>query len=1205
MGMKWTEEQQKVIDLRKRNILVSAAAGSGKTAVLVERIISRLTKDDPPTDVDRMLIVTFTEAAASEMKERIANAINKALEEDPENEHLKRQATLIYTAKITTIHSFCLSVIRDYFHTIDLDPGFRIAEEGELRLLKQDVMQELLEKKYAEGEEDFLRFVETFATGRDDRELEELIEKLYDFSGSYPDPDEWLDQSVGYYQNFFENGSVIENAILDYTKKILGNILEDMDMAAELCSEETGPFMYLDTVKADRDMVLPLLDAESYSEISNKVQSIGSWVKLAANRNKDVDKECAQLVKDMRDAWKKSVTSLRDLFFFQSREEMEKDLSDCVPVMNVLVELVKEFQRDYAKKKSDKNIIDFRDMEQFALKILTRKEDGVRVPSEVAGEYREQFDEVMIDEYQDSNLIQEAILTSVSKMSTGENNLFMVGDVKQSIYRFRLSRPELFMEKFDTYSTQDSECQRIDLHKNFRSRAEVLNSANDIFKKIMVRELGKIEYDDNAALYVGADYPECGGNETEIMVIDTDLNEEGDRQTTEQARETEARYIAERIHDMMKVQKVWDKDRNEMRDVEYRDIVILSRSISGWADVFSKVLNREGIPTITTSKEGYFGTLEISWMMDYLRVLDNMRQDLPLTAVLKSPFGGFSDEELAKIREISPEQPFHECVLKVAESDRGDDIVPEKIKDKLDHVFSILRKFREKVPYTSIYDLLWEIMNVTGYKNYIQAMPGGEQRSANLEMLLVKARSFESTSYKGLFHFVRYMDQLKKYNVDFGEASIYNEQTNAVRIMSIHKSKGLEFPVVFVAGMGKTFNTRDQNSKVVIHPEYGIGIDCIDLEHRTKTPTLLKKVIQIQTGLENLGEELRVLYVAMTRAKEKLIMTGTLKSADKKLNEYYNKKRSGSRPLAFNVLSGAHSYFDWVLPAVFSLNDSSPLKMEKISFEDVVKKEIIHEDEEMIDKEMYLQAVRDRENAWSSNDETFEKRLNEQFSYEYPYSEAGQIKLKYSVSELKKRAYDEETAESEQLIEEKETVPLVPEFLQEAQKVTGAPRGTAYHKIMELLDFSGTYDSEGIRTFIENAQKEGYMTSEMAQSINPKDIFRFWNTDTAERMKAAAQEKKLFKEQPFVFGIDASEMYPDLDLDEQILIQGIIDAYFEEDGELVVLDYKTDRVSSEQELVDRYKEQLDLYERALEQITGKKVRDKLIYSFTLKQEIKL
>lgn len=1204
MGMKWTEEQQKVIDLRDRNILVSAAAGSGKTAVLVERIISRLTKDDPPTDVDRMLIVTFTEAAAAEMKERIGAAINKALEADPENEHLRKQASLIYTAKITTIHSFCLSVIREYFHTIDLDPGFRIAEEGELKLLRQDFMKQLLESKYEEGDEKFLRFVETFATGRDDKELEELIEKLYEFSGSYPDPEEWLDDSVEFYKNIFGNGSGVEKEILDYTKKILANIVEDMDTASELCEAEAGPFMYIETIDADRELVQPLLEAKDYGSMAEKIRGIGTWSKLAANRNKDVDKECAQLVKDMRDMWKKSVSSLKDLFFFQSREEMEQDLAACVPVMEVLTELVKNFQQDYAKKKAEKNIIDFRDMEQFALKILTKKQDGRREPTEVAKEYQEQFDEIMIDEYQDSNLIQEAILTSVSRMSRGENNLFMVGDVKQSIYRFRLSRPELFMEKFDTYSTEEGDCQRIDLHKNFRSRAEVLDSTNDIFRKIMVRELGKIKYDKNAELNVGAGYPECDGNETEVIVIDTDLNDDGDRQTSEQARETEARYIAERIHEMTDTQMVWDKELEQMRKMEFRDVVILSRSLSGWADVFSKVLNREGIPTITTSKEGYFGTLEISWIMDYLRVLDNMRQDLPLTAVLKSPFGGFSDEELAKIREIDKEKPFHECVLEAIDHPTELTGISECLKTRLDEMFGQISKFREKVPYTSIYDLLWEIMHSTGYIRYIEAMPGGEQRYANLEMLLVKARTFESTSYKGLFHFVRYMDQLRKYNVDFGEANLYNEQTNAVRIMSIHKSKGLEFPVVFVAGMGKIFNTRDQNSKVVIHPEYGVGIDCIDLEHRTKTPTLLKKVIQNQTGLENLGEELRVLYVAMTRAKEKLIMTGTLKSAEKKMTEHYNRKRNGTEPLSFHVLAGAHSYFDWVIPAVYSLGENAPVKMEKINFEDVVEKEICRENAEIENKEEYLQAIREEEHPLAVTDDKFAQRIENQFAYEYPYEQAGQIKLKYSVSELKKRAY-EYAQEAEQIMEEKEVTPLIPSFLQGEQKVTGAPRGTAYHKIMELLDFSKEYDEAKLTEFIAQAQRDGYMTLEAAQSVRPQDIFKFLSTDIGKRMKKAATEHKLFKEQPFVLGMDAKEMYPESGLDEQILIQGIIDAYFEEDGELIVLDYKTDRIFAESELIEKYSEQLKLYERALNQITGKPVKEKLIYSFSLKRTIEL
>lgn len=1196
MAVVWTEEQQKVIDLRNRNILVSAAAGSGKTAVLVERIISRLTRENPPLDVDRLLIMTFTDAAAAEMKERIGLAIEKALEADPKNKHLKKQSVLIRTAKIMTIHSFCSSVIREYFHTIDLDPGFRVAEEGELKLLKQEVMKELLETHYESGEEQFFRFVETFATGRDDSSLEKYILQMYEFAESYPIPEQWLESCVTIYENGMKADSEFCKRLVAYLQNCLKDISNDMEHALDICREAGGPYMYEKTIEADKELLRPALLADSFEAYYQVFAKMGKWDRMAANRDSQVDKELAEYVKDLRAKWKDEVDSMKEKFFFQSPEKMDEDLKYCGPVMRVLVDLTKEFREKFAEKKAERNMIDFGDMEHFAIKILTKNENGKLVPSDVAKELQDKYDEVMVDEYQDSNLVQETILTSVSRMSRGENNIFMVGDVKQSIYRFRLSRPELFMEKFDTYSIEDGECQRVDLHKNFRSRTEVIDFVNAVFFRIMKKEVGKVLYDRKAALNVGADYEAVQGNETEVLVIDTELEEEVRGQNQLNARELEAKVVAERIHELMKTQKVWDKHQEKMRDIKYSDIVILTRSLKGWSDVFVRILKQEGIPAYADSKEGYFGTLEIGWMMDYLKVLDNFRQDLPLTSVLKSPFGKCTNEELALIRTIYPSLPFHEAVLQVAGIETGlrkeEKKVPEEVSVKIKGIFAQLLEFRRRISYTAIHELLWEIMEETGYREEISAMPGGEQRAANLALLIVKAKAFEATSYKGLFHFVRYVEQMKEYDIDYGEADVLGEATNAVRVMSIHKSKGLEFPVVIVCGMGKGFNMQDMTGELVVHPDLGAGIRAVDVDQRTEMPTIIRNLIQTETQIENLGEELRVFYVALTRAKEKLILTGTLKKAKERL-EAYQKRGIENDSMSFLELIRGKRYFDWLLPAVVAMQQSVPVKMEVITFSDVVQSEI--EREEMQKEQIAAEKMND----------AFRREIQEQFSYQYPFEEEAHMKLKYTVSELKKSAAlsGSEVETGEQLIQEEEKV--IPAFLKEEEHLTGASRGSAYHKVLELLDFAKEYDDKILAEELEHFEEQGYLSKEMKECIYRKDILRFLQSDAGKRMHEAAVKKSLYKEQPFVFGIDAKEMYPETNTEELVLIQGIIDVYFEEEDGLVVLDYKTDRVKAGTELVEKYQEQLNLYGRALEQMTLKKVKEKMIYSFTLGEEISL
>lgn len=1182
MEVKFTKEQQQVIDLRNRNILVSAAAGSGKTAVLVERIITRLTKDEPPIDVDQLLIVTFTEAAASEMKERIRTAIEKALEENPENLHLQRQATLVHQAQVTTIHSFCLSVIRDYFHTIDLDPGFRIGEEGELKLLKHDVLEEVLEKWFQEARPEFVDFVESFATGRDDRKLEEIIIQLFEYSISYPNPDEWLQQCTGNYEvrtaEELENTAFVQS-IIEEMQIILSDVEEKLLFAIDLCNGENGPAVYEAALQMDLILVNKLQKAKTFAE-RQKILSKLKWERLATNRNKDVSEEKVESVKSIRSECKKAVEEIRDNYFYDTIEGLQKNMLMAKSNMEVLSELVKDFSAAYLEKKQSKNMIDFNDMEHYALKILTREENGVFLPSTVAEEYQEKFQEIMIDEYQDSNYIQEAILTSVSTVSKGKNNIFMVGDVKQSIYRFRLSRPELFMEKYHTYSTEDGKCQRIDLHKNFRSRREVLDSTNYIFKQIMTQKFGGIEYDDSAALYVGAAYDDNPGNETEVCFIDiSEIKQEDNK------KEIEARAVGRKIKELVENHQVVDKETGEYRKARFGDIVILTRSLQGWTDVFLRILGQEGVPAYSVSKEGYFEAREIQTILNYLKILDNPRQDIPFVAVLTSPFTGLTSEDLALIKSETEGKTFYERVCAYLETGTS-----ESLKRRLAEFLEQFGKFRNKVPYTAIHVLLGEIIDETGYGNYIAAMPGGEQREANLEMLIEKAVSFESTSYKGLFHFVRYVEQLHKYEVDYGEANIVDESADVVRIMSIHKSKGLEFPIVFVVGMDKGFNLQDTKGSIVIHPELGVGIDYIDTERRIKYPTLLKRMIQKEVQKDSVAEELRVLYVAMTRAKEKLILTGTVSNLEDRFKSCDSLKNRDEMQLPYTRLTKAKKYFDWIIPALYrkDMREHVPIVARTIGMEELVLKDM----EEEFKGTMTKKVLQD----WDINrvyDAEVKQKVEEQFSYRYPFATVPKTKQKISVSELKKKAYMEEEE-----MEEEEVIPLLPKFLLEESTLSGASRGTAYHKVLELLDFTKDYDKETLQKEMDKMQKDRLLTKEMAECVRIWDILRFLKSPIGKRVKRACQKGVLHAEQPFVIGVDSEN-------EELLLVQGIIDVYFEEDGELVVLDYKTDYVRKEEELRTRYRMQLEYYAKALEQVTGKRVKQKVIYSFTLQKEIEV
>ena len=1286
MGVSWTTEQQQVIDLRNRNILVSAAAGSGKTAVLVERIVKIITDKNHPVDIDHLLIVTFTNAAAAEMRERIGNAIEKALDEQPGDEHLLRQLTLIHNAQITTIDSFCLYVVRNHFHEIDLEPNFRIGDEGELKLLREDVLGKVLEQNYEEPSEAFSDFVEGYASGRTDAALNEMILQLYEFSRSYPWPEKWLDSFVGIYR--IENREELDRAewlapLTQNIRFVLKDCEQLLKQALAVTQQDDGPDMYEKAVRSDLEKYEGLSKLTSFCELSVALSDI-KYDRLASSRGFEGDPDKLELVKSLREQAKDVVKKLCKQYFFCSPEMMIEQLERTEPMLEEVVRLTKQFADEFAAAKRRKNLVDFHDVEHFALQILVDEE--TEKVKKTAEEFRDTFEEIMIDEYQDSNEVQETLLRSISREERGENNIFMVGDVKQSIYRFRLARPELFMKKYDSYSLEESTTQRIDLHKNFRSREEVLTCTNDIFYKIMARSLGNVEYDAEAALYPGASYPampvqknhagekaaedekvsgkQINGFTPEILLADS--NDELLEDTDFSDKKTlEAKMVAEKIRHLMKTQPVTDKATGELRMARYSDIVILLRSLSGWADSLVEVLNGNGIPAHTVSSTGYFSTVEVQTVLSMLRLLDNPRQDIPMAAVLRSPMAGLTDEELAVLRLEDGSVPFHEAVLELAEGlyeEDGQKEISDSEADrkqgrnadektenhieitahrKLLKFYKKYKQLRQLVPDTPIHELIEIILRETGYGHYVAAMPAGNRRTANLNMLLEKATAYEKTSYKGLFHFVRYIDELQKYDVDFGEADMVGENEDVVRIMSIHKSKGLEFPIVIVSGMGKNFNKQDTRSKMVLHPELGIGLDYMDGKKRIKSPTIAKKAIAKQIDLENLGEELRVLYVALTRAKEKLILTGTLKDAPEKL-EFFRQQAalyahsSDTTAIPYLTRESAAGYLDWILPAVLSYGDKYPVRI--VEAAELVLDEVENQLEQN-------ENLTERIGEIKAADPQLVGQLKQRFSQRYPYQVDVLRKNKYSVSELKHRAMREKfEAEQEETIPaflEEPVTPTIPLFIQRQGSVEqetpnrGALRGTAVHRVMECYDFAS---EKSVHEQMEAMEKEEKITADMRALVKEQIVADFVSSETGRRMALAQRGGALYREKPFVMGFTEEELenygfgvgsntdsceniYEKTDSDQEkeeqqkvrheedlTLIQGIIDVFWIEKDGIVLLDYKTDRVQQTKELIDRYETQLKLYADALERVFAArklKVKEILIYSFFLEQLITL
>lgn len=1216
MDVKWTSEQKKVIDLRDRDILVSAAAGSGKTAVLVERIVNRICVDNPPVDIDRMLVVTFTKAAAAEMRERVSRAIDSLKELKPDDENLQRQSTLVHNALITTIDSFCLFVVQNNFAQLNLDPDFRIGDQAELKLMLKDALTQVFEDNYArEDNEAFINLIDTYSKGRNDSAVRQMVEDIYYKAGSSSWPRKWMNSLLRLYDiksaKQLEDSEIIKE-IVDYSRVLLEEAVQELTMAKDLASATPGLEKYALTLSEDialfDGMADGMADVTGYvgmQEFLNKI----SFGRIAVIRKFDGDEKKKERVKSMRDATKKKVDGIKQKYFGMSIELMYEQLERQRPFVKELIRLSLEFYDAMEAVKTRKRVFDFSDIEHFALRILV--DEQTLEPTETAREFSKHFEEIMIDEYQDSNQVQEDILTAISREHQGVGNMFMVGDVKQSIYRFRMARPELFMEKYNTYTSDDSAHQRIDLHKNFRSRNEVLDFTNDIFYKIMAADLGNVQYDDDAALYPGASYPE-ETMRTELLLVDykdEDLSEIIEDEDGDKVQ-IEALLIANRIRSLMENGMVTDKKTGQLRAVQYRDIVILSRSVATWGNTVAAVLKDCDIPAHVESNTGYFSSYEIQVILSMLRILDNPLQDIPMAAVLASPIVGMDDEELAQIRSAFKGVSFAQAALSAMAGEDGYE------DEKLKAFALVFERLRGAVADTPIHELLYMMLDETGFYRYASAMPAGKRRRQNIDMLIEMAAAYEKTSYKGLFHFVRYIDIQQKYEIDYGEADTAGENDDVVRIMTIHKSKGLEFPVVFVSGLGKGFNTQDTKSDLVIHEKLGLGLVEKTKSPRTKRPSLIRNEIVSRIKRENLGEELRVLYVALTRAKEKIILTGGLSNAQKSF-EKYRGNVNANQPISFGQREGAGCYLDWIIPAMLSYPDKYTVStVDATEFAARTAMDMAAND---ISKAQLIGHI-------SAADETKAKELAEEFDFEYAYASDITKKSKYSVSELKHDSmvekYDSTEREAERpkfLLEEKET--YVPDFARDdeaggasneskepknaAGVNQGALRGTAVHRVMECLDFKSlcdidTKDHVVVSAFVKKSMdemlKKGLITDDMYRLTRPKLIEQFISSDVAARMAQADKRGDLYKEKPFVMDY------------EGVLVQGIIDVFWLENDKIVLLDYKTDRVNAAKELIDRYSTQLKLYADALGRIfstDGKSIQadERLIYSFRLQQTI--
>ncbi len=1231
----WSKEQTQAINEKGSNLLVAAAAGSGKTTVLVERIIRKIINEK--MDIDKLLVVTFTNAAASEMRERILNAIYKKIEENPNDIHLQKQITLLNKASICTIHSFCLNVIRNYFYEIDVPANFQIGDSTEMELLKQEALDEVLEEKYAQKEESFLKLVDTYANYRVDEDLKELILNIYSKIQSHPFPKQWLDEKV----EMFNFSDKMEQ---DISKTIWGKMLlqELQEQLKENCLKLAEVENELKKYPELQKYVLTIeSDEEKLEAIENLIKENATWDKVYIEmqnlkfenwpNSKKITIEYKNQAKDVRDKVKQTINNLKTKIIMDNSQEANKAINTMYPILFSLKELVFEFEEAYSAKKRARNSIDFNDIEHFALSILIKQnEKGEFEPSSVAKELQEKYEEIAIDEYQDSNLVQEYILNSVSK----QNNIFMVGDIKQSIYRFREAKPELFLEKYKTYelveelpkqsiasygqlmqrqtsSMVSPNGQKIKLFQNFRSRKEVLNLCNWVFEQIMSEELGDVEYNEEEYLNPGANYEEAQNMLPELHILDlekeekqeeTDFQEyeenddEEDPEEKEEKEEEiqiiektteEAKMVANLIEKLFKQDFMVQDKKQGKRKIQYKDIVILLRSTKVPAPIYEKELAKKQFPVFCDTSSQYLEAEEVQTILALLKVMDNPLQDIELIQVLRSPIGNFTDNDLVEIRLADTRGYFYEAMLKKRVS------AEENLKNKIDAMLNSLEQWRQLEKELPLNELIWKIYSDTNYYNYVGLLSNGTLRQANLKMLFERAKQYESASFKGLYHFINFMDRLHINNSDLSSAKIVGENDNVIRIMSIHKSKGLEFPVVFLCNAGKQFNKQDLSDTILLHSELGFGPKYINRDENIQYPTVAKDAIKLQLEKELIAEEMRVLYVALTRAKEKLIITGTTKNYEK-----YNQKiedlltlykQAGKGKVERRLLKKHTSYLDWFMFLILKEKDQN-----KITYQIHKLQESQKENQE---QQKEIEETKETKNSITGKEEEI-KEIQKQLEWQYPYLISSQIPSKTSVSKIKEEKQQEsEEVELIELLGKKEHTMNVPNFAnKETKNIPSNRKGTLVHLCLQKLDSTKEYIESDLQDLIEELVRKEIILQEEAEAIPITALSQYLKSNIWKELK---QAKEIHKEEPFYMQIPANRVNENYPKEENILLQGVMDLYYiNKNDELILVDYKTDyaKQGDEQKLIEKYKEQLNLYQEALEKALNRKVDKVIIYS---------
>lgn len=1225
--MEWTKEQKRIIDLRNSNILVSAAAGSGKTAVLVERIINLVKNENE--DIDKFLVVTFTNAAAAGMKQKIQKALVQATHEGNNKRHIRKQLSLLNKAQITTIHSFCLDVVRKNFHIVGLDPSFRIGDTSELTILLQESIDEVLERAYTKEPENFRILVEGFTGNRGDIELSEIINKVYKFLLSFPNPFNWLENSVNNLkmtEDEFKD-SLWHKEIVNYVQMQIDGAKGIVELGLKICGEFDGPKIYEKTLQEDLLIIEELNDSlkkdliSFIHEIHNFKASRIAAFKADDPKNINVNIEKQKEVKDvLREEYKKILTSLKELLPYKSLSEYVGDTNFMYESIEALRELIIDLEEIYKAKKLEKSIVDFNDLEHYALSILrkaTTREDStvIYTPSHIGNSYKNKFNYIFIDEYQDSNSIQETIIEQIKR----NNNLFMVGDVKQSIYRFRLADPSIFNSKYRTYEQDredldDAVINRVvELNKNFRSREEILDGTNHIFKNIMSLDLGEIDYNDKVFLSCG-NKNFSTNNPVELNIIDksldsdnVDLNQSDDINDELESMKTvemEALFAVKKIKELLHEEIFDGNNENNLRKIEYKDIVLLLRSVSDWSNVFEEVFSKEGIPFYFDGGTGYFDTIEIQVVINLLRLIDNIMQDIPMISVMRSPIGNFTTEELIEIRSKFKEGSYVGACRKYMsknDEDSSDEEFSSELIEKLDIFFKRIDDWVDRSRYTHLNDLIWEILMETDYYHFVGALPKGKVRQANLRLLVDKAYEFEKTSMRGLFKFLRYIEKLNLGGQDNSStAKTLGENDNVVRLMTVHNSKGLEFPVVILCGLNKGFNLMDTRAKILMHKEYGIAPKYVNTTERIEKDTIGRIAIAKKIKFENLSEEMRILYVAMTRAIDRLIMVGSVNKMEDSIKTW---RKGHSKYFLYK----GSSYMDWIgsclfkemdleaINEVFAKNQCEEWKVNRIGATDLVQDRKAYSNVEITEK---MSDIED------STDGKYYEEIERRLNYKYPYEDSIKLPAKLAVTQLK-------NLNTENLARLRYDIPTLSDmlefdkvnkkFISDKKKLKGTEIGTLIHLVMQHIDLNGELDRNGLKQQIDQIVSKNLITELEAKYIYDSYLDKiqgFFNSHIGLRMRKSQVIKR---EVPFVIKKKADEVLSNISGNDFILVQGIIDCYFEEDDEVVIVDYKTDKVKENEieDLVSQYKDQITSYKEAIEKITKKKVKETYLYLFSL------